>query len=109
MEENLLRNIRQFKKSAERVYCSSDWTSSCILYFKTLFGLLDLIIYRQFGKTPKDHRERFRILEKGFKDHYSILDRLFPIYRSTYSLLINKEDCEEVRKNVERLVEEQGI
>lgn len=109
MEDNLLENIRRFKHSGDVVFDMGDWTSSCILYFKTLFVVIDLIIYRRFGKTPKDHSERFRLLEKNFSDYYTTLDKLFPIYRSTYSLLISKEDCEEVKKNVERILEEQGI
>ena len=74
-----------------------------------MFLVLDYIILKKEGKTPKDHAERFRILEKGFPDFYTLLDRYFPIYRDTYSLTIDKDKCDEVKENVERIIKEQKI
>ncbi len=106
MKEDLIKNIKSFKNSAEIVYSAGDYTSSTILYFKCLFVVLDLIILQKKGKTPKDHTERFSILKENFSEQYSILDKYYPIYRQTYSLTIDKLTCDEVRKNVERIIEE---
>lgn len=107
--DELLTNIRTFWKSAEMVYQSGDSTSATTLYFKCLFVLLDLVILRTKKMTPKDHTDRFRILKRDFPELYDMLDRIFPIYRDTYSLQIDKDKCDEVRKRVIGIAQEQGI
>lgn len=112
MEDNvniLRRNIKQFLSSANIIYNARDFTSATILYFKTLFGVFDLVILKNLGKTPKDHSERFRILEERFPDLYSILDTLYPIYRGTYVSNINRETCDKIKENVEKIIKEQRI
>ncbi|MBU1111860.1 MAG: hypothetical protein ABIG93_01845 [archaeon] len=105
MEKELMNNIKTFIASAELVYQNKDYTSATILYFKTIFVALDLIIYGKIKITPKDHSERFRILKKQFPEEYSQLDKYFSIYRSTYSITIDKDDCDEVRNYVKKLLE----
>jgi len=109
MKQDLIKNIKDFKNSAEIVYKAGDYTSSTILYFKCLFVVLDIIILQKKGKTPKDHAERFIILKEDFSELYSFLDRHYYIYRQTYSLTIDKSTCDEVRKNVERIIKEYKI
>jgi HEPN domain-containing protein len=109
MEKELLHQVKRFWHSAELVYRNNDYTSATILYFKALFVLLDYIILQQSGKTPKDHTERFRQLEKDMPKYYRILDKYYPIYRDTYSLSIEKEKCNEVRNNVRKIAQEQKI
>ena len=105
----LLENITSFWKSADVVYNLKYYTSATILYFKCLFVILDLIILKKKKKTPKDHTERFRILQQDFQDIYAILDKLFMIYRDTYSMQIEKNKCDNVRDYVIKLAEEQRI
>ena len=109
MKRDLIKNIKDFKNSAEIVYKTGDYTSSTILYFKCLFVVLDLIILQKKGKTPKDHTERFNILKENFSELYLFLDKHYYLYRQTYSLTIDKLTCGEVRKNVERIIEEYKI
>lgn len=109
MEALFVKNIKQFSKSASLVYFNRDYTSSAILYFKTLFAICDLIIYKKIGRTPKDHSERFRLLEESFPDLYKIVDLLYPSYRSTYNLNLTKQQCDKVKNEVERIIKEQGI
>tara|TARA_Y100000310_G_C20580670_1_gene762798 strand:+ start:376 stop:714 length:339 start_codon:yes stop_codon:yes gene_type:complete len=106
MEEELLSNIRTFFKSAELVYKSKDYTSATMLYFKTLFVSLDLLIFKKLKYTPKDHTERFRILQKEFIQEYEMLDQYFNVYRSTYSTTIDKQICEEIRNYVTKTITE---
>ncbi|MEK6913074.1 MAG: hypothetical protein AABW47_00175 [Nanoarchaeota archaeon] len=105
----LLNNIKNFIKSAEIIYNLNDFTSSAILYFKALFSVLDLIILKEDGKIPKDHSERFRMLENKHIELYRILDNLYPLYRETYSFIINNKDCIRIKENVERIIKEQKI
>ena len=100
MEEQLFKNINTFFKSAELVYNNKDYTSAAILYFKTLFVTLDLLIFKKKKLTPKDHTERFRILQKYFPEEYKSLDKYFSIYQGTYSSTVDKDTCEEIRKYV---------
>lgn len=107
--EELLTNTRTFWKSAEMVYKAGDYTSATTLYFKCLFVLLDFVILKNKRFTPKDHTDRFSILQENFPELYSVLDRIFPIYRDTYSLQVEKYKCDEVKKYVLRISQEQGI
>jgi uncharacterized protein (UPF0332 family) len=107
--EELLLNIKTFWKSAELINNSGDYTSATTLYFKCLFVLLDLIILKNKKITPKDHTDRFRILQRDFPVLYSTLDRIFPIYRDTYSLQVENDKCTEVKNRVLQISKEQGI
>ena len=102
MENELKQNIKTFLSSANLVYDNKDYTSATMLYFKTLFVTLDLVIFQKLKKTPKDHTERFRTLEKYFPEEYKLLDRYFSVYRSTYSTTIEKETCDEVKSYVKK-------
>jgi uncharacterized protein (UPF0332 family) len=105
----LKENIKKFMNSGEIVYKTQDYTSATILYFKALFSVLDLVILKDTGKVPKDHSERFRILELRFPELYKILDKLYPTYRDTYTASIDKNICNVIKENVERIIKEQGI
>jgi hypothetical protein len=108
-EEILLDNSKTFIGSAKTIYLKKDFTSATILYFKALFSILDLIILKDKGKSPKDHGERFRILERDYPNFYILLDKIYPVYRDTYNVKINKETCDSIKKDVERIAKEQGI
>jgi len=109
MEKELLRNVKGFWNSAELVYASKEYTSATLLYFKCWFVLLDYIIYESTQTVPKDHSERFQILERGFKNEYTKLDRNYPLYRQTYSLSIDKKRCDAIRKIVQDMLHEQQL
>jgi DNA-binding ferritin-like protein (Dps family) len=106
MNEELSQNIRSFWNSAELIYKTKDYTSATLLYFKCWFVTLDYIIYQSKRFTPKDHSERFQILEKEFKNKYKQIDKYYSIYRQTYSLTIDKSKCEIIRKIVRELLDE---
>lgn len=109
MKEDLLNNVRMFLKSAKAVYDLNDFTSATTLYFKAVFVVMDYISLESIGKTPKDHTERFRILEQNFPDLYRFLDSFFQIYTKTYSYTIDKKTCDVVRENVERIIKKYKI
>ena len=109
IEDELTKNVKLILKSADLVYLNKDYTSATILYFKTLFLALDLIILKSSGKTPKDHTERFRILQKDYPNLYESLDKYFKIYRDTYSISIDKETCGVIKDYVKRTIKEYKI
>ncbi|HLC57802.1 MAG TPA: hypothetical protein VJH95_04475 [Candidatus Nanoarchaeia archaeon] len=109
LEDELLKNIRTILSSAELVYSTRDFTSSTILYFKAIFLVTDLLLLRLKGKTPKDHTERFRMLESSDKNLYEFMDKYFKVYRDTYTLAIDKETCDKLRENVKRIIKQYKI
>ena len=109
LEGDLLENIKSFMKSAKLVYLSVDYTSAAVIYFKALFSVLDLLILNEKGFVPKDHSERFRVLEETHEDYYNWLDKNFEIYRNSYTIKIGKEDCDVVKEFVEGIAAKQGI
>ena len=109
MEKDLIKNIKTLLESARLVYKAKDYTSATILYFKAAFVVLDLILLKARGKTPKDHTERFRMLQSSFPDLYLFLDKYFKIYRDTYSLSIDKETCDKVRENANKIIKKYKI
>jgi uncharacterized protein (UPF0332 family) len=104
-----LEQIKIFNNSANQVYKLEDYTSATILYFKTLFAIHDYILLQKIGYAPKDHTERFRLLEKEFPESYDILDSEFNTYRSTYSRLISKETCDRIKLLVENEIDKNNI
>lgn len=102
-------NILLFKISADSLYRSGDHTSATILYFKTLFAVQDYILLTKIGQSPKDHNERFRLLEKYFPESYVKLDKEFSTYRDTYSKIISKEICDRIKKTVENEIKNYSI
>lgn len=69
-------------------------------YFKALFAVDDTAVSR-VGRIPRDHTERFAMLETNFPSLYRITDRLFSTYRRTYTKDLGKEEVALVKKRVE--------
>lgn len=101
--------ILVFKKSADTLYDSADYTSATILYFKTLFAIQDFLLLEETGESPKDHTARFRSLEKKFPALFKELDIEFSTYRDTYSKIIDKETCDRIKRIVENDINQYNI
>ena len=59
--------------------------SSLILLSKSLFALCDYLIFKKYNKLPKNHSERFRILELKEPKIYLKVDSVWEKYTDTYS------------------------
>lgn len=80
------------------------YKNATILFSKALFALCDLIIYLKLSKLPKNHGERFRILEEYFPEIYSAADNIFSHYTEAYSKPVLKETCEKIKKEVKKII-----
>ena len=109
MENALADNARNFAQSADLVYSKKDYTSATILHFKALFCALDYILLQKLGKSPKDHSERLRILESDFPELYEMLDKVYAVYRDTYTARIEREICDKIKENVKSLIKEYSL
>lgn len=54
-------------------------------YFKALFAIDDAVLFEKLRTEPKDHTERFELLKRNAPNLYIITDRLFSVYRRTYT------------------------
>lgn len=95
------KQILIFKRSADNIYLSKDYTSAVILYFKTLFAIQDFLLLEKTGSSPKDHNERFKLLKTNFQNLFKELDIEFSTYRDTYSKIIDKATCDRIKGLVE--------
>ena len=103
------QQVLLFKNSADKIFDIKDYTSSTILYFKTLFAIQDYILLQKIGHSPKDHTERFRLLEKEFPEEYKELDSEFNTYRNTYTKIISQDTCTRIKKIVENEIKKHNI
>ena len=69
-------------------------------YFKSLSAVNDFLL-ETLNLKAKDHSDRFRLLEQNFPDSYEITDKMFVVYRRTYTAEISKEELAILRKNLE--------
>jgi len=105
----IIKNLKVILHSADLVYGTKDYTSATILYFKAAFLAIDSILLAEKGRSPKDHTERFRMLEKDYPGMYEFLDKRFKIYRDTYSVSIDKTACDSVRNDVKKIIKRYDI
>ena len=59
--------------------------SVTILLSKSLFALADYLLFKKYNILPKNHAQRFRILEKKEKKMYEQIDELWGAYTNSYS------------------------
>ena len=85
------------------------YKNAVILLSKSIFALCDIIIYQKLNRLPKNHNERFRILEEYFKDIYSIVDNIFSHYTDAYSKPILKETCTKFKDAIHKITENRDL
>ena len=88
---------------------NNRYKNSTILLSKSMFALCDIMIYNKLKKLPKNHSERFRILEEYFQEVYKIVDRIFSNYTDAYSKPVLKETCEEIKNGIKEISKNTGL
>ena len=83
MEELLKTFLEEYEGASEQLE-KERYKNATILFSKSLFALCDLIIYSKLNRLPKNHNERFRILEEHFSEVYTIVDDIFSNYTDAY-------------------------
>ena len=79
--------------------------SATILFSKALFALVDYIILKKYQKFPKNHTERFRILEAKEPELYGLVDSVWSKYTDTYSKPGSKEAISLLKNAVMEIVD----
>ncbi len=80
--------------------------SATILFSKALFALIDYILFTKYQKLPKNHTERFRILEAKEEKIYIIVDEVWDKYTDTYSKPSLTESVHILEQAVKKIVKE---
>ncbi|MBI4440196.1 hypothetical protein HY638_04460 [Candidatus Woesearchaeota archaeon] len=80
------------------------YKNATILFSKSIFALCDFLLYQKLSKLPKNHSERFRLLEEYYPDVYSVVDTIFTHYTDAYSKPVLKETCEKIQDGIKKIV-----
>lgn len=100
MTENLKNKAKNYfilGRIAENLNMASESVTNL---FKALFAVDDVALLEKINNKPKDHSERFKMLKENIPELYDITDRLFSIYRRTYTQDLEKEEVTLVKKRV---------
>lgn len=84
-------------------FSKNNYKNSIILLSKALFALCDIVVFLKLDKLPKNHSERFRILEEHFNNIYLIVDEVWSSYADSYSKPALKETCEELKNAIKKI------
>ena len=108
MEELEETFLEEFEGAVEQLG-KEKYKNAAILFSKSLFALCDLIILSKLKKLPKNHRERFRILEEYFPFVYSVVDPVFSHYTDAYSKPILRETCEKIQDGIKKIIKNKEL
>jgi hypothetical protein len=103
MEELEKTFIEEYEGASEELE-KQRFKNATILFSKALFAICDLIIFQGLKKLPKNHTERFRILEEKFPDVYPVVDSIFNDYTDAYSKPILKETCVNIQNGIKKII-----
>ena len=71
---------------------------------KIVISLFICLLYHKLKKLPKNHNERFRMLEEFFPEVYLIVDELFGLYTDAYSKPILKEASQKIQNGIKQII-----
>ena len=105
MAEELVQTFLEEYEGVIDELNKARYKNSAILLSKALFAVCDILIQDKLRRLPKNHSERFRILEGYFKEVYVIVDDIFAKYTDSYSKPILKETCESIKNGIKKINE----
>lgn len=102
MDELVKTFLEEYEGALEQLE-KERYKNATILFSKALFALCDVVIYSKLAKLPKNHGERFRILEAYFPEIYAFVDEVFSHYTDAYSKPILKKACEKIKDGIKKI------
>lgn len=105
----LRKNIIEFYTEGNSALKRGSYNTAVSLFFKTIAVLVDYHILKKEGFVPKNHAERFRLLQQKYMKLYEILDKDFPVYQDSYDIILSKEMAGEIKDDVKKVAEEIGF
>ncbi len=101
--EELIKNVDEFLESAEENIKKKRFNASVSDFFKSIVILCDYLIYRDMKIMPKNHSDRFSLLEKYFSDIYNNVSELFKTYTKSYNLRLGENEAVKLKKYAHEL------
>lgn len=101
--EELLKNVTEFIESGEENIKKHRFNAAVSDFFKAIVISCDYLIYTEIKKLPKNHNERFSLLQKYFDTIYKEVSKLFGTYVRSYNLRLTEEEANEIREYTYRL------
>ena len=92
-------------EGAQEQLMKERYKNATILFSKALFALCDVLIDLKLKRLPKNHGERFRILEEYFPKVYFIVDNLFSDYTDAYYKSIAEEVPKKIKNEIKKIAE----
>lgn len=99
------KNFFILGKISEKLQMYSESASN---YFKSLSAINDFMLDKINLKTG-DHTQRFNFLKNNYPDLYKITDKLFTIYRRTYTQELDAQETLSLRNKIEEAFKYAGI
>ena len=101
--EDLLKNVKEFLESGRENLSKNRFNAAVSDFFKAIVILCDYLIYKEIRVIPKNHNERFLLLERYFKDIYKKVSEFFRTYTKSYNLRLEKEKADELGRYANEL------
>ncbi len=95
--EELLENANEFLESGEDNLNKKRYNVAVSDFFKAIVILSDYLIYQEIKRMPKNHNDRFSLLEMYFKEIYVRVSELFKVYIKSYNLRLGLDEVNVVR------------
>ena len=73
IKKDLKLNFKEFYEGGISALSENKYNLAVAVFFKAIAVLSDLKIYTMLGTLPKNHNERFMILNTKFKPMYTIV------------------------------------
>jgi hypothetical protein len=86
------------EESNKRYSCAVE------LFYKAFLKLIDMELGKE-GVAVKNHEQRYKEADRLNSDiKRLIIDKLYVIYRDTYSVIKTKNDCREMRNGIKQTI-----
>ncbi len=101
--EELLKNAEEFLESGEENLIKKRFNVAVSDFFKAIVILCDYLIYNQIRVMPKNHNQRFSLLETYFNEAYQKVSDFFKIYTQSYNLRLRQKDANKLKEYANEL------
>lgn len=107
--EDLIKTFIEEYSGAIDEFEKGRFRNATILFSKSLFALCDILIFLKLKKLPKNHTERFRLLEEYFPESYPNIDEVFSHYTNTYNKPAEKTAAEKVKNAINKVTRDYEV
>lgn len=101
--EELLTNANEFIESGEENLKKKRFNVAASDFFKAIVIFCDYLIYKEIKILPKNHTQRFYLLNRHNKEVYKNVSDLFKLYIRSYNSRLNEEEAIKIKEYANKL------